>query len=515
MLCPVDDFGVKAAGSWYLGEQGDLFWLTAMPALIRSVHAGDSLYFSGSSMGGYGAILHGILNRARAVYANVPQTRLLGSAYSNTGMKKYFQPIFGISGTTVHNDLRNFLSEDVPTTFFISGQRHDFLGSYLLEQTLPFLEKMIAENISFQNEIRLGCGHGLTHTIAESVALMQNNKAAIEANFAAKSQLSRRGQFKTRPSATPMSGTGREDISLAEKGSILLREGLWTARGFGPVRLVLPIDWSMDPFSNRSWVWLFHQFAFMAELEAHDRSAGSADGALFSLAVAQSWWHLYADFKTAPDFAWHDHGSALRALNLLSLHRRIRGLRDQGPRASLSDGVTLLDKMLDTHACFLADETCYSKGNNHGLEQSFALFRLAASLPNRDWAVEFMKLASGRITSEISGAFAEDGGHLENSVAYQDFGIRQLLKAHRLSERYPGKMDLQIKPLTDLLERATRALTHMIAPDGSFPIIGDTPRIRRTDIFAAHSKPAAYPGYLFALSGGTEGVPDETRLGIA
>lgn len=60
---------------------------------LKDQGSGD-IYFWGSSMGGFGALLHGYLNRAKAVYANVPQTKLLGTAYSDFGMRKYFEKIF-------------------------------------------------------------------------------------------------------------------------------------------------------------------------------------------------------------------------------------------------------------------------------------------------------------------------------------------------------------------------------------------------------------------------------------
>ena len=49
-------------------------------------------------MGGYGALLHGARFGATAVYANVPQVQLLGSKYSENGMKKHFEPILDKDG---------------------------------------------------------------------------------------------------------------------------------------------------------------------------------------------------------------------------------------------------------------------------------------------------------------------------------------------------------------------------------------------------------------------------------
>lgn len=68
------------------------FWIDAMREILAAVRtrAGTGrLYFFGSSMGGYGSLVHGHLLHAAAVYANVPQTWLLGSSYSDGGVKKF------------------------------------------------------------------------------------------------------------------------------------------------------------------------------------------------------------------------------------------------------------------------------------------------------------------------------------------------------------------------------------------------------------------------------------------
>lgn len=188
VLCPVDNFGFGGFGSWYLGEGGDYFWLEAMPALINHVHAGQQIYFCGSSMGGYGAILHGSRLGARGVYANIAQTRLLGSTYSEKqGMRRFFAQIFGEDVDPPYNDLRSVLRDDLPTSFILSGLRWDKPG-YIEEQTLPFLEALCGRGINFQSELRFGSGHGMTYTMAEAIELFVRNAAAIDDNYLAKTQ---------------------------------------------------------------------------------------------------------------------------------------------------------------------------------------------------------------------------------------------------------------------------------------------------------------------------------------
>lgn len=173
VVCPMDRFGVKNGGSWWLGEDGIFFWIEAISKIVedfRSRGAGD-IYFWGSSMGGYGALLHGYLNSAKAVYANVPQTLLLGSSYSNEGgMRKYFEKIFA-GCDSEFNDLRKVITEQRSKYFLCFNQleRH----SYFKEQGLDFISHLNDVGASFYLEVRPLEAHGKNHGIRESLDLFE------------------------------------------------------------------------------------------------------------------------------------------------------------------------------------------------------------------------------------------------------------------------------------------------------------------------------------------------------
>lgn len=173
VVCPMDRFGVNQAGSWWLGEDGDFFWIEAMASLVKAFRdsgAGD-IYFWGSSMGGWGAILHGYLNHAKAVYANIPQTVLLGSSYAEkAGMKKYFQMIPG-NRESEFNDLKHVVKEDRCQYFLCFNQleKHD----YFKEQGLAFVSHLNEIGARFYLEVRPQDTHGKNHGIQESVFLFE------------------------------------------------------------------------------------------------------------------------------------------------------------------------------------------------------------------------------------------------------------------------------------------------------------------------------------------------------
>ncbi|MEB2332288.1 MAG: hypothetical protein OZ916_08385 [Nitrosomonas sp.] len=174
VVCPMDSYGYKGLGSWYLGESGDLFWLEAMPEILRYVRefvGNGRLYMWGSSMGGYASILYGHLLRAHAVYTNIPQTILLGSKYSDNGMLKFFQPIFG-DRDSVYNDLRKVINYRTPCKYFLCFNQLEG-SNYFMEQGLNFISHLHSLRQPMYIEVRPQSNHAKNHGISESINLFR------------------------------------------------------------------------------------------------------------------------------------------------------------------------------------------------------------------------------------------------------------------------------------------------------------------------------------------------------
>ena len=98
VLTPLDTFGYAKSGTCWLGEKGDCFVRDLLQALIHQIaqeyECEDHIYLYGDSIGAYGAILHGILCSANAVYACDPLTRLPHLHNEDTRMKRFYASIF-------------------------------------------------------------------------------------------------------------------------------------------------------------------------------------------------------------------------------------------------------------------------------------------------------------------------------------------------------------------------------------------------------------------------------------
>jgi hypothetical protein len=80
VLTPLGDVAGEMSGTVWLGEKDDFYVRDLLQELIGKIadeyECEDHIYLYGSGMGGYGAIMHGILSKANTVYARSPRIRL-------------------------------------------------------------------------------------------------------------------------------------------------------------------------------------------------------------------------------------------------------------------------------------------------------------------------------------------------------------------------------------------------------------------------------------------------------
>lgn len=177
VLAPLDQYGKNGRGCWWLGEDNNFFIRDALQDLIKKLKndriINGDIYFYGSSMGGYGAILHGILCGAKGVYANVPQIKLIGSSYHQDVQRGNFDAISN-SSDFIENDLSNLLNRNPSSIplFFICENRFSYLN-YLKEQSNSFVNECIERDINFHYEVLPKKGHDKNLGINQVVDLFE------------------------------------------------------------------------------------------------------------------------------------------------------------------------------------------------------------------------------------------------------------------------------------------------------------------------------------------------------
>lgn len=185
VVCPIDNFGYEQCGAWWLGEDNDFFVKELMLKLIylvQEVTGSNRLYFWGSSMGGYGAILYGLLTGAEAVFAHIPQIKLRNTKYTDGLPRKFFEKVINDNDFPHWTDLTSLLSitpKSKHPLFFITQTRFDY-NRYLEDHTFSFIDTCQKLGSNYFLEIVPKKGHVLYRNIYQSVPFFDMYETEIK-----------------------------------------------------------------------------------------------------------------------------------------------------------------------------------------------------------------------------------------------------------------------------------------------------------------------------------------------
>lgn len=188
ILCPLDTYGHRHLGSWFLGEHGDFFVLDLLVNLVKNLLKSDQIknevYIFGSSMGGYAAIILGLLLKAHAVFAHIPQTNLRDSHWYQVN-KTFIDFIFK-PGDYSHpfRNLTSYLltvKSSFPL-FFLSFNRFD-RQFYNDEHMTPFVQTLDRLNKNYLLLVNPCHGHNLPLKSAHYIQYFADYQKEIQANF--------------------------------------------------------------------------------------------------------------------------------------------------------------------------------------------------------------------------------------------------------------------------------------------------------------------------------------------
>lgn len=187
VLLPLDRYGIKSNGSWFLGEKGDFFLLRMLEKLIVELRARDAtareLFFWGSSMGAYAALLLALRMEAQAAYCHIPQTNLFDSHwYAKNHV--FIDFIFG--DDKKQHPWRNLVQlayehKGKMPLLFISFNRFD-RPFYLDEHLWPLIHALNKKGANYFLQIHPQAGHAMHQTAATHVANFKTYAREITAN---------------------------------------------------------------------------------------------------------------------------------------------------------------------------------------------------------------------------------------------------------------------------------------------------------------------------------------------
>jgi hypothetical protein len=289
------------------------------------------------------------------------------------------------------------------------------------------------------------------------------------------------------------------NANLAANGRKLVEEGIVRVAGFPDAKVDLLVDWSVNPFKNRSWQWANAAFNFVPGLIACHAQGGGDRPIAFAVRALRSWGKAIRGSLKKYEFARHDHATARQAENLLFLLAYM--IENQiNPEVWVE-----LAAAIQKQATLLEREDFYSRHTNHGIEQSRVLAMIADFFPGHPESQAHMRLAIERLTAELTAAFTKEGVHVENSPAYHSYVALSFIKI--VDYFQPEKLGALAGLIDALMPKAIRFLTHIVRPDGHYPIIGDTQAVKVPNHFKRYSKTRESGRLRYALSDGAAGVP--------
>jgi len=255
----------------------------------------------------------------------------------------------------------------------------------------------------------------------------------------------------------------KQDSSIS---LIFLQKNASTFKSFKPredtkkYSLSFPLEWSIDPYSDRNWCFQLSAWRMMDPLLLEYSKSKKLELLKQCLVIMDDWKIYTFDQNKETHFTWYDMATGLRALKLTyfaniifntSLENQIQDKTKENILFLLKEHI----KVLKTQSIAM---------NNHGLFQLHGLI-MASSLLKDKKGVEY---GFEKINLLIDSQFYPDGFHVENSDKYHGFVLDIFKRIVKFSE-YKNN-----KKLIDIIDKALYTWKLTVFPNLEPLLIGDT-----------------------------------------
>lgn len=251
-----------------------------------------------------------------------------------------------------------------------------------------------------------------------------------------------------------------------EKGRQIKDQGVFDFQYKGKVALVPPIDWRSAKGEN-NFGWQLHSLSFLQNLVKLHSETGDVEALELLKEIVRDW----SDQNIKPEppslLSWNDHATAIR-LGVIG-HIYVYLLRS---RTNDLEFLKLLLTLAARHQAVLLDDSFYSKGTNHGLDQAFQLYVSSVIFPLFPASADSKEISNARVKFEVEKSFGTDGVHVENSPQYHPVILSSVLQVNANISRLGGGSP--IGQLEAFVPAALKFLAYVLRPDGCFPPIGDS-----------------------------------------
>lgn len=177
---PWDNFGFNRQGCWWLGEGGDFFVPGLIDALIEDLRRqfpdSKGIHTCGRSMGGFGALFHGLRLLADGVYSEIPQSNLFRMYKDLSRFPPYIESVFGVHAEHPMGDLVAQYREakEFPKRINLIHNRWDlnYENDEPFHQTMELINVLVEKRVDIYFEVPPTMGHRYMNPLTSIVDLL-------------------------------------------------------------------------------------------------------------------------------------------------------------------------------------------------------------------------------------------------------------------------------------------------------------------------------------------------------
>lgn len=284
-------------------------------------------------------------------------------------------------------------------------------------------------------------------------------------------------------------------LSSAEKAII---EGVYFIPNYGEINLGNPINWNEIFKKEDNFKWYMNSWFYLPILLNYiQKNENVALNFLYN--QLKQWEKISVNIDDHSSFIWNDHSTSNRLKHLSEAFIFLISKKLLNPKLS-----KLIIELVYKHILILMENSFYSKGTNHGIDQAFSLVLASTVFNFLDISKEAKEIGIERLRFEFDYAFSEESIHLENSPEYHNVILASALTINNFVNILTSEYILK-KPLNEFCNEALEYMAYITRPDGLVPPIGDSEQKYNRNIFDYLDKFDKYDSFLYKATSGKKG----------
>lgn len=443
--------------SWHLGTQRmpTSKMIVSLIKTLKMKFGYENLILFGSSAGGYAALNIGRQIPDATIVVINPRTEL---ETQPTTFAEFLA--IGRGGKDEFSDI----DKSMPLAYsYPNGSRIVYIQNkqdkyYYTSHYKPFMENNVNELVTITGD--WGVGHVVPPEWVYSSVLhtLFRGRSSVDEYFSVETQ---RVPYQTRTSnnsnlASHLIGSTTaprsDDLLVANR---LLQDKIVIASR-PDVGVSNSIDWSMDPYKDNNWRFVFHSLSWIDPLRRAFLKTGKVEYLEKFRQIILSWHRFHILSGRHTPYSWYDMATGIRVKIIAAAIHTI-GTEEW------------LELLFYKHALYLSDDKFQDRKGNHTLHAMIGLLISAGYFSRDDW----ISRAVSKITSLFDECVDDEGVDYEGALQYQINNFRWYSEASKHIKLVTG----DLPSFRQKLQMMPEFLAHATNTSGFYVQYGESDRM--------------------------------------